>query len=792
MAFKISARTILQLGSELISSDAVALYELIKNSIDARSKTGVSITFAIVIRESDYSHAIALADELGSDAQRMERVRSALLNAVLPTAPEENLKLFQSTINKSANLKGLLEAAKEAYRACNTITVSDTGEGMTVDDLRDIYLSIGTTSRAKQVRLAQERGETVSPYLGEKGVGRLSVMRLGKKVRIETATVEDTHINLLQIDWQLFEDAYDKPASSVLIEPTVDGPKAKGEQFTNIIISDLRSSWSVTALERIAATQIARMLDPFSWDGRRFQIRLSFNGQAIEKMRTVSGDLLSQAHARCTGKFSVDVQGVPSLAIELESSLYEGPKTAQQFDRTDLYSMAGLKDLGLPPVVLSRLGDFSFDLYWFNRQRLRALPNVGDRNEVRMLVNAWAGICLFRDGYRVLPYGDEGDDWLELDRKALSSGGYKLNTKQIIGRVRIGRLLNPQLIDQTNRQGLTETPEKVALGRILHNVIEKWWRAYLTEATRAQKSAAAMDYDTHREVSTVDSLENRAKTSLRSIQREFTGDASLLQEVTDAFLEIKDAHARAVAHIETVESQKERLTQLAGIGLMTEVIAHELARATEDTLKTLKSVPSRSLDASTLAALKTLSQQVGVIKKRLAALEPLSVPARQRRSLQDIAQIAAYVLDGHSAQFKRHKVNLVNHVPSGKTIMAFVSEGNVVQILENLINNSIYWLDVWREEHPHVVAEIHVEMLENPPRLRFWDNGPGIPSPRVNVVFEAFFSTRTDSETRRKGLGLYIARESAEMLGGSLSLVDEGAVRDGRYNIFELELKESR
>lgn len=792
MAFKISARTILQLGAELISSDAVALYELIKNSIDARSKNGVSITFAIVIRESDYSHAIALAGEPGSDAQRIERVRSALLNAVLATAPEENLKRFRDAINKPANLKDLLKAARNAYRACNTITVSDTGDGMTVDDLRDIYLSIGTTSRARMVKLAQERGETVSPYLGEKGVGRLSVMRLGKKVRIETATAEDTRVNLLEIDWQLFEDAYDKPASSVVIEPTINGPKTKGEQFTNIIISDLRSSWSVAALERIAATQIARMLDPFSWDGRRFPIRLSFNGQVIEKMRTVSGDLLSQAHSRCIGKFSVDAKGVPSLSIELESSLYQGPKTLQHFDRTDLYSMAGLKDLGLPPVVLSRLGDFNFDLYWFNRQRLRALPNVGDRNEVRILVNAWAGICLFRDGYRVLPYGDEGDDWLELDRKALASGGYKLNTKQIIGRVRIGRLQNPQLVDQTNRQGLTETPEKIALAKILHNVIEQWWRAYLTEATRAQKSAVSADYDTHKEVSTVDSLERRAKTSLRSIQRDFTGDASLLKEVTDAFLEIKDAHARAVAHIETVENQKERLTQLAGIGLMTEVVAHELARATEDTLKTLKSVPSRSLDASTSAALKTLSQQVGVIKKRLAALEPLSVPARQRRSLQDVAQIVAYVLDGHSAQFKRHNVNLVNHVPSGQAITAFVSEGNVVQILENLINNSIYWLEVWREEHPHIVPEIHIEMLESPPRLRYWDNGPGIPAPRVNVVFEAFFSTRPDSETRRKGLGLYIARESAEMLGGSLSLVDEGAVREGRYNIFELELKESR
>ena len=36
--FKVTARTVLELGSELISSDAIAFYELIKNGIDAKSK----------------------------------------------------------------------------------------------------------------------------------------------------------------------------------------------------------------------------------------------------------------------------------------------------------------------------------------------------------------------------------------------------------------------------------------------------------------------------------------------------------------------------------------------------------------------------------------------------------------------------------------------------------------------------------------------------------------------------------------------------------------------------------
>ncbi|AUI07692.1 sensor histidine kinase [Stenotrophomonas maltophilia] len=789
MAFHISARTILQLGAELISSDAVALYELIKNSVDAKSKKGVSIEFDIVIKDSDYRSAIELADRDGTPAQRRDAVRSALLASILGTAPDPQASQFRQAIEAPTTLAKLLDVAEQAYRQFNTITVRDWGHGMSLADLKTIYLTIGTTSRAAEVRKALKGGATSTPYLGEKGVGRLSVMRLGHRLRVETATASDDAVNVLDIDWRKFEEADDLPATSVIVEPKKGGPKGSDESFTRLFISDLRSTWTAEAVEAVMAKQVVRMMDPFSWTGRRFPVRFLFNGEPVAKERSVSAELLKNAHAKCSGMFKVTEEGAISLTIEMESLLYDGPKQILKFDKTDLYPMAGLKDAGQPFSVLSSIGDFSFEFYWFNRQRIKAIPGF-DRAEVLSLVNAWTGILLFRDGYRVIPYGDEGDDWLGLDRVALSSSGYKLNTKQIIGRVRIGRLSNPKLLDQTNRQGLIENPTKLALTALLNHLIQKWWRGYLTEATRAKKSGDKASYDSQGEAGDVKALQKRAETSLKSIGKGYTGDASHLQEVQDAFLEIKDAHRRAIQHIEEIEDQKERLTQLAGIGLMTEVVAHELTRATEDTLKTIKAVPAGSLDAGTASALKTLSKQVGVIKKRLRALEPLSIPSKQRRSVQDISRIVSYVLEGHASQFERHGVSVVTNCDDVGTVNAFVAEGNIVQILENLINNSIYWLDVWREEWPNHISGITVELLSNPPRIAFSDNGPGIPVERERIVFEPFFSTKPDSDLRRKGLGLYIARQSAEMQGGSLRLSGEGEVRPGRFNGFELELKE--
>lgn len=472
MSFVITARTILHLGSDLISSDGVAIYELIKNAIDAKSKTGVDIRFDIVIRESDFASCMTLVEN-DEDAS-LEELKDTFKSKVKSEAEEELKEEFLHAIHTARTRKALARNARAAYRATNKIVFTDTGSGMTRADLRDIYLTIGTTHRAQAVRDALQAGVERPPYLGEKGVGRLSVMRLGWRVRIETGTAEDEETSVLDIDWRKFEEADDAEVSSVRISPTRGQPKEIGASGTVITVSDLKSSWSIPRLQQIARDEIARMLDPFSWDEkRRFRIRISMNGASVSSPRNVAVQLLKEAHAQCIGEYIVEdpKTGKPSLRATIESKLYSGDPRVFTFDLTDLMSLSGLAENGQPWTVLKSLGGFKFELYWFNRQRLKGLPDVGDRNEVRALVKAWTGICLFRDGYRVLPYGGEGDDWLNLDMEALSASGYKLNTKQIIGRVTIGRLRNPKLIDQTNRQGLIESPEKEALISILLSTV---------------------------------------------------------------------------------------------------------------------------------------------------------------------------------------------------------------------------------------------------------------------------------------------------------------------------------
>jgi signal transduction histidine kinase len=412
---------------------------------------------------------------------------------------------------------------------------------------------------------------------------------------------------------------------------------------------------------------------------------------------------------------------------------------------------------------------------------------IGDREAVRNLVKMWSGIALYRDGYRVVPYGDEGDDWLGLDRDALSAGGYKLNTKQIIGRVNIGRTSNPKLLDQTNRQGLVDSFEKQAMVAMLNTVISRWWRGHLNEANVANKALAATDFDAVTEKRDVNAFEERARRALKTMKDDYSVDETVLQQVREAFQEVKEAHSRAVARIETIEDEKIRLTQLAGIGLMIEVIAHELTRATEATQEALKGIRVKELDETSASSLKVLGQQVKVIKHRLQVLEPLSIPGRQRRTQVNLHSVADYVLISHEEQFRRHGIH-VSFRSKDKNVSAFAIEGHLVQILENLISNSVYWLKLQKDEHPRFKPEIDVSIRASPPRIRVMDNGPGIPTQRAQSVFEPFMSTKSGTTNRRRGLGLYIARQNAEQLEGTLELIEQDIVHVNRFNTFELTL----
>ena len=95
-------------------------------------------------------------------------------------------------------------------------------------------------------------------------------------------------------------------------------------------------------------------------------------------------------------------------------------------------------------------------------------------------------------------------------------------------------------------------------------------------------------------------------------------------------------------------------------------------------------------------------------------------------------------------------------------------KGMIVQVLENLISNSIYWVDQQRKLTPTFQPEIAVEIDILDKKVRFSDNGPGIELPRIEQVFQPFHSTKPPGGG--SGLGLFIAREIAEYHDAALYL----------------------
>jgi Histidine kinase-, DNA gyrase B-, and HSP90-like ATPase. len=200
----------LELGSELISSDEVALYELVKNAIDARSKNGVEIDLHICL---SYSAYLEFMRELKSDEPRpLDQIKDSLFSRVEATTEPEVIKKFEDELSACKTLSALGKKLPQIYTATNWIEIRDTGTGMSAQDITSKYLVIGTPARKKEIELAEAefsagggKGDVPeTPYLGEKGVGRLSAMRLGWMLHLESATERDTVLNELIIDWRFF------------------------------------------------------------------------------------------------------------------------------------------------------------------------------------------------------------------------------------------------------------------------------------------------------------------------------------------------------------------------------------------------------------------------------------------------------------------------------------------------------------------------------------------------------------------------------------------------------------
>jgi signal transduction histidine kinase len=778
VSFRVAARTLLHLGAELISSDIVALSELVKNAFDARSPRAtidvdVRIPFDTWSILSERVHQGCVGTARQRSRSEFEVARTAVIGSINLEAPDA--KRLREEVARSDNWQAL----SEALIAANAMVVSDTGEGMSLDTLNSVYLTIGTRSRRSTKQTQDSEARRI---LGEKGVGRLAVMRLGSRLRVESTTAGESHWNVLEIDWSAFSHDSDALVDSISVVAVRGSKKSTPlESGTRISITGLHAEWDRRKLEDLAKREFSKLSDPFT-TAALFPIQLRFNGDPVPIPR-FNALLLSNAHATVAARYEAATDGHMRLAGVVR---YKGREQAFALEGTHLTA-----ETHASVRVLASLGPFDAEIYWYNRRELEEVEGIGDRKAVKQLVADWGGgLMVFRDGYRVMPYGDADDDWLDLDRKALASGGYKVNRAQLIGRVSITSRGNAALTDQTNREGLRDSPEKDALVHILRFLLINELRAFLNEVDEEVLRREPIDVrDAEaRVVKAEEKIEGSLRTLIERVP-EVRKERALVQETTAAAKQLRDLVTRIREEIDAYQAGREQLLHLAGIGLIVESLAHELHRAIDHTLRTLAELPASELTSTSSALVRTLTAQLKTLQKRLSVLDPLSTSGRQRKESFDVIDLVRDTLESHREEFAREHITCTLSVVPDRLKPRFVIKavkGMIVQVLENLIANSVFWLRQQRIVHPNHNATIHVTIDMDAKEMSVTDNGPGVPESAGNRVFEAFYSTKPAGQG--KGLGLFIAREIAQYHGADLFLDGERSGPEHTQHTFVLTL----
>lgn len=771
--FRIAARAMRQLGAELITSDEMALYELIKNGFDAKSpRTAVAISApadaaaVALVREQVTTGRVLVSIAL----ERLEKTLSPDLTV------EQRAACLQRFAEHSTSAAKLGDCLDAFLRNDFWIEVSDKGLGMSADELRDKFMVVGTPNKLI------EKANADRTILGEKGIGRLSMMKLGQVATVRSKVYGAKSWNAIQFDWKKF----DQPGAElgdVLFEVEEGDADAEDVHGTVIHITELLANWSAAKVTDFLNKYVRRLQDPFTHRRRPYPIDVLLNAHRLA-ITPIPTWLLDVAQFRCEISFTPSAEDSRSVALRREV-IWKGSTSAESRTWT-LDELAALA--GVPVETCRNLGPLTASCYWFNRA---LIVGTLDHSKSRMLaeLNVWCGgFAVYRDGFRVGQTGGMEDDWLEWDGRALKTKGFMLNRYQTVGTVSISSKENPRLIDAANRERLVSCPEQTLLVGLLGDIIVKDLRSHIdaikqVEVKKAIEEESAEESLKRSEVSLVNTLatvEEIAQSLPAAVRPKLEDVRRTLQSQVEYVETIRGA-------LQLARETRVELLELANIGLVVEIVVHELTRLTQSTGDLLLQLrKSTAADASMMGLIDNLQSQIKATSKRISSVDVLSPSGRNRREKFNVVAQLKTVVSGFEARFQRHEVQcevLVDGNPATTQVFEVrLVRGLIAQVLENLLTNSVYWVQQGLkrdEERRRIVVELDTRASV----VMVTDNGPGIDPSHCDSIFRPYFSMRK----RGKGLGLYIARELVEYHGGKLHL-DASGEADGRLRTFVLEL----
>lgn len=689
------------------------------------------------------------------------------------------------------------------YSDESRIVIKDNGKGMDFQDLLNKWLFVAYSAKKEGTEDLsfdyRDRINISRVFAGAKGIGRFSCDRLGKKLYLETTKqTANLKTEVLITNWEKFENNIQEE----FIEIGVEHETKKQSSFdlthgTVLVITELRSEWNRHHLLKLKDS-LAKLINPAQdKNSQEFKIfihveeELQNDLNQIDEKEKVNGEVKNFIFEDLGLKTTKITATITEDKNYLITELKDGGTLIYKIKERNTYqSLSGI----------------TITIFYLNQSaKLTFARRMGVSSR------AYGHIFLYKNGFRVYPFGEPYEDPLKIDVRKSRKIYSHLGTGEVMGQIQIFGI-NPELRETSSRgDGLIKNRDYEQLQEYFFKVLERLEK-YVVEV---QQWGLSIEDE---------KIEEDLKQRITDLIVKLTGSEEIIDmQYSDDFLEILQDSQTGSA-----ENVFQNLNKIALRHGNDELIAnvrkttskfYELKRAKEDAEREaefergkaskakkqleekqsenlfLKSVKSQDLDevVSFLHHIgissKIIDNDLKLLIKKIrkgqeisndelvSYLQKLSFENRKILSISKFASKANFQL--YTAELevdiityiREYIQNILGLVPEQKPIIHLAGDEDATFIraikpielniiIDNLISNS-------RKAKANDIY-ISLKVINDELRFVFADNGTGISKENVNKVFDFGYTTTSGS-----GIGLHHVKKLIDEMGGNISLNEE-------------------
>ena len=761
--YRVSGKIVKLFGRDSVSTDTAALFELVKNAYDADASTlEISFTNIKIFQAADKALR-----------ERYLKINNNL-KSLHPEFPLDKIDHLTKEDEHYAKQKELVDK----YSSETKIIIQDNGSGMSLDQLINKWMVVGVDKTESELFTKKKRR-----VVGEKGVGRFAAEKLAKHLTLKSFPRDSKTCIIAEIDWEKFRFA--KSINDAKI-PLRYERKDESKHGLTLELKNLRENWSTKRINSFINELSVLILPEKFKEKNSLSVQVKIDGK--KEIISVESNLFKKAPYYFVAELTTEHK------IRFLEAKYKKDQIVPNIQKKD-YELQTEWDFSKgveekPPTC----GPVKFTFYGYpfdpSGRKLGWTEYYGklDIEQFQTTINDISGIKIYRDGFRVRPYGDRYHDWLSMSDEARRTAG-RLPSKSVLGWIEISSDTNKTIADTTSREKIIENESFNDLRLFANQVMDAYSKFVEKKRQEILKKEA---------LSEVPKLVKNLGTKILdnpSIPKKTK--SKLVLALNRIQIELTDSDERAKIEKESLMDEKNAFRNLASLGIVTGVVSHEtnifirniLAHSTLLQRELNKDKPDKKIILKHIAVIdpstKNLLNYMKFVKGFTATLGSRKKEFRKKQSLNLKKQIE-HIFFGLAGILKEWDISYDLSVSSSFPKLRMF-EADLQSVLLNLTSNSMKSLKHFTSERVNVPKnqknkiKISAYTTNRDVVIIFSDNGLGIPFSDRSNVFELFWTRTASRETSLSGsgLGLPIIKEIIADYNGSITIEDKSELRMG-------------